>query len=259
MARTILDTQLKNITAQLMQVGEVVDQMLHKGLEALPLPEQVTCQQIVSLERESDALHASLERQIFLVLAMQQPLGGRDLRFLAATFVITKYLKQSAHAAGNIARLLLQLSLMRREKNRIGELEEALMLRHKRRTSRTEVSVITDLLTLGQEARALWCASLQALSTGDVAAARHIRQEDDVVDVRYQMLRHDLFIMLSDPALYASPFPDTYKMQRWTLLLEIAHSLERVGDHGVAICERIIFVEEGTLRTIILPGDEAQN
>lgn len=262
MARVILETQLAGLTAQFFQAGEAVDRMLSIGLEALPRPEQATCQQIVGLERESDMFHASLEQQIFRVLAMQQPLGGRDLRFLAAAFVIAKHLKQSAHAAGNIARLLVQLSLMGSEKNRPGELEEAQALRQKLRTRRTEVtdvSVITDLLALGQETRDLWWASLQTLSTGNVAAAHQVQQEDDVVDVRYHMLRHDLFTLLSGTARYVISFPDACQMQRWTLLLEIAHSLERVGDHGVAICERVIFVEEGILRTAISPGDAAQD
>ncbi|BCL83843.1 PhoU domain-containing protein [Ktedonobacteria bacterium brp13] len=191
---------------------------------------------------------------------LETQLAGLTAQFFQAGEAVDRMLSIGLEALP--ARLLVQLSLMGSEKNRPGELEEAQVLRQKLRTrwmEVTDVSVITDLFALGQETRDLWWASLQALSTGNVAAAHQVQQEDDVVDVRYHMLRHDLFTLLSGTARSVLSFPDACQMQRWTLLLEIAHSLERVGDHGVAICERVIFVEEGILRTAISPGDAVED
>lgn len=117
-----------------------------------------------------------------------------------------------------------------------------------RRTEGTETSVITDLQAMQLDVATLWQASLQALARRDLVAAHQIVREDDIVDVRYHMLRHELFGMLKAPTRCVGLLPDSDKVRRITLLLEIAHCLERVADHGVAICERTIFVEEGTTR-----------
>jgi len=79
----------------------------------------------------------------------------------------------------------------------------------------------------------------------DVAAARSIWQDDDVVDVRYHLLRHDLMTLLAGAHAIPALQNDSLILQRATYLLWIAHKLERVGDHASNICERIIFIVNG--------------
>ena len=78
-----------------------------------------------------------------------------------------------------------------------------------------------------------------------VKAARAIWEEDDVVDVRYHLVRHDLMTMLAGARAIPALQNDSLILQRATYLFWIAHKLERVGDHAANICERILFIVEG--------------
>ena len=85
---------------------------------------------------------------------------------------------------------------------------------------------------------------MAAFAARDVAAARHIWQEDDVVDVRYHLVRHDLMTLLAGAHAIPALQSDALILQRATYLLWIAHKLERVADHCTNICERITFIVE---------------
>jgi phosphate transport system protein len=78
-----------------------------------------------------------------------------------------------------------------------------------------------------------------------VNTARYLWQEDDVVDVRYHGVRHDLMNMLTGTHAITALRSDSDILLRATYLLWIAHKLERVADHCTNICERIVFIIEG--------------
>lgn len=78
--------------------------------------------------------------------------------------------------------------------------------------SSNEASIVAGILALGQEARQVLQATMQAFATQDAAAARSIWQEDDVVDVRYHLVRHDLMTILA--GMHAIPaLPTTCAMR----------------------------------------------
>lgn len=86
---------------------------------------------------------------------------------------------------------------------------------------------------------------MKAFADRDAHAARYIWQEDDVIDLRYHEVRHDLMAMLAGARAIPALQEDSLILQRATYLLWIAHKLERVGDHASNICERIVFLVEG--------------
>jgi phosphate transport system protein len=98
---------------------------------------------------------------------------------------------------------------------------------------------------LGNEARRVLQGTMKAFAARDGKAARYIWQEDDVVDVRYHLVRHDLMAMMAGAHAIPALQSDSLVLQRVTYLLWIAHKLERVGDHCSNICERIVFIVEG--------------
>ncbi len=109
----------------------------------------------------------------------------------------------------------------------------------------TEASIVSGIADLGQEARRVLQGAMDAFEQNDAQAARVIWQEDDVVDVRYHLVRHDLMTMLTDIHAIPALQQDALIMQRMTYWLWIAHNLERIGDHCTNICERIVFFLEG--------------
>ena len=101
------------------------------------------------------------------------------------------------------------------------------------------------ILDLGQEARRVFQGTMEAFAHRDAKAAKYIWEEDDVVDVRYHLVRHDLMAMLAGARAIPALQSDAFILQRATYLLWIAHKLERVADHSGNICERIVFIVEG--------------
>ncbi len=86
---------------------------------------------------------------------------------------------------------------------------------------------------------------MKAFEMRDANAARYIWEEDDVVDVRYHLVRHDLMAMMEGAHAIPALQSDALVLQRATYLLWIAHKLERVADHCTNICERVVFTIEG--------------
>ena len=109
----------------------------------------------------------------------------------------------------------------------------------------TEASILRGILDLGQEARRVFQGTMEAFAHRDAKAAKYIWEEDDVVDVRYHLVRHDLMAMLAGARAIPALQNDAHILQRATYLLWIAHKLERVADHSGNICERIVFILEG--------------
>ena len=109
----------------------------------------------------------------------------------------------------------------------------------------TEASIVSRLVELGQEAYLLLQGVLRAFEQSDADTARTCWHQDDIVDGRYQLVRHDLMTMLSGIHAIPALQQDARSMQRVTYWLWIAHNLERIGVHCTNICKRIIFFLEG--------------
>jgi phosphate transport system protein len=109
----------------------------------------------------------------------------------------------------------------------------------------SEISIMKGLIELGHEARRLLQGTMKAFANRDVNAARYISEEDDIVDVRYHLVRHDLMAMMAGARAIPALQNDSMILQRATYLLWIAHKLERVADHCTNVCERIVFTVEG--------------
>ena len=58
------------------------------------------------------------------------------------------------------------------------------------------------MLELGREAGRVLKGTIEAFANRDAKAARYIWEEDDVVDVRYHLVRHDLMTMLEGLELF---------------------------------------------------------
>ena len=246
MARTLLDKELHELDAQIIQLGSLVDDALAKALEALETADQAKSGMVIEADAIIDSLRAAIEEHTIRLLTLQQPLGGRDLRYLTSALSIAGDLERIGDGAAGIAQIILRMNPLRSdtlppEEVKItskdtgedggGEITEALILR--------------GMLDLGQEARRVLQGTMEAFDHRDANAARYIWEEDDVVDVRYHLVRHDLMTMLEGAHAIPALRNDPHILQRATYLLWIAHKLERVADHCTNICERIVFIVEG--------------
>jgi len=252
MARTVLDKELHDLNAQIIQLGSLVDDALGKVLDALETGDVAMSGMVIEADAIIDSLRAAIEEHTIRLLTLQQPLGGRDLRYLTSVLSIVSDLERTGDGAAGIAQNILRMTPLRGSTAPLKITIDASSVGEKGQIS--EASIMRGMLELGREARRVLQGAMDAFAKFDAKGARYIWEEDDVVDVRYHMVRHDLMEMLEGARAIPALQIDSRILQRLTYMLWIAHKLERVGDHCSNICERIVFIIEG--ETNITPSPE---
>src|ERR1700737_1602704 len=240
MARTLLDRELQELDEQIIQLGRLVDDALGKALEALESGDLAKSGLVIEADAIIDSLRAAVEEHTIRLLTLQQPLGGRDLRYLTSALSIAGDLERTGDGAAGIAQIILRMTPLKSTPPPVEVKITDQDAEEGEDNEITEASILRGMLDLGQEARRLLQGTMEAFANRDVNAARYIWEEDDVVDVRYHLVRHDLMAMLEGARAIPALRSDSRILQRATYLLWIAHKLERVGDHCSNGCERIV-------------------
>jgi len=240
MSRTLLDKELQGLTDQIIRLGSLVDDALGQALEALEVGDLAKAGIVIETDAIIDSLRAAVEEHTIRLLTLQQPLGGRDLRFLTSALSIAGDLERIGDGAAGIA-----LNILRMEPLRSGVPQVNIEVSPNGDVQITETSILRSMLELGREAQRVLQGTMEAFANHDAKAARYIWEEDDVVDVRYHLVRHDLMALMEGAHAIPALQNDSRILQRATYLLWIAHKLERVADHCTNICERIVFIVEG--------------
>ena len=254
MPRTRLDAQLQEITTQVIQLGTFVDQALEQSLQAIQTGDQALCGLVIISGTFIDDLRAQINYGVFQSLTLQQPLGGRDLRFLSSVPSVVSDLERIASNSIGIARLLVRMAPLQGTERSHVAVEPVRSDQTEKDQPLTEQAILDGILQLGQEARLLLERTMNAFASDDSDGARVIWQEDAMVDVCYQSVRNDIMTMLSGIHAISALEQDERVLQRLTYWLWIAHNLERVGDHCTNICERIVFIIKGDI-TITSAGE----
>jgi phosphate transport system protein len=245
MARSLLDKELHELDRQIIQLGTLVDDALSKALEALKTGDLAKSGLVIEADAAIDSLRTAVEEHTIRLLTLQQPLGGRDLRYLTSALSIAGDLERTGDGAAGIAQIILRMTPLRNNALNPIRVADTSVGQAGDNIEITEASILRGILDLGQEARRVFQGTMEAFAHRDAKAAKYIWEEDDVVDVRYHLVRHDLMAMLAGARAIPALQSDAFILQRATYLLWIAHKLERVADHSGNICERIVFIVEG--------------
>lgn len=249
--RTVLDRQLQDLSEQVLHMSALVDEAFAQGLAALTSRVASLCESAMASKILIESSRRGIERQAFRILTLQQPIGGRDLRFLTTIPAIATELERIAEGGVDASRVLLQLfSLMDPITNstrdaaisetRTPQDREPLLM-----ASKAEEVAIADLLALGKEARRILGATLQAFAARDALLARTIWQENHTIDELYEKIRDELIALLT--RVHATPeMPQDERIPlRLAYLLWLADRLEHVAGYCATICERTVFIAEG--------------
>ncbi len=242
MTRALLDKELHELDTQIVHLGSLVDEDLGLALEALETGDLAKAGMVIEGDAIVDSLRAAIEEHTIRLLTLQQPLGGRDLRLLTSALSIAGDLERTGDGAAGIAQILLRMAPLR--STNVPQLKIEVIPAGED-DQITEASILNGMLELGREARRVLQGTMEAFAKRDAGAARFIWEEDDVVDVRYHLVRHDLMAMLEGARAIPALQSDARILQRATYLLWIAHKLERIADHCTNVCERIVFIVEG--------------
>jgi phosphate transport system protein len=247
MARSILDTELQLLDEQIKHLGSLADEALEKVLEALETGNLANAGLVIESDAVMDSLRAEIEEHTIRLLTLQQPLYSRDLRYLASALAIASDLERMGDGAEGIAQIILRMVPLYSGApiQTIYPAGIGTVYSTNNSSYITEQSVRHSLIELGREVQRVLQGTMKAFAERNSKAARYIWEEDDVVDVRYHLVRHDLMAMMAGGHAIPALQHDAKVLQRATYLLWIAHKLERIGDHCTNICERTVFIVEG--------------
>ena len=211
MTRNLLDKRMKILTAELAEMGSLVEKQIYNSIEAFRNKDMALAKQVMDNDDKVDELNRKIEEQCLKFMAMESPVAT-DLRKIFTTSKIVTDLERMADYAVDICKI----------------------------TKRVELDV------LGEECDPIWQMvdilrkminkALEAFVSGDVDAAYEICKMDDEVDILYRGLFNDMLKKMSK---------DETMINKGAQILFASKYLERVGDHVTNICEWIIFSTKG--------------
>jgi phosphate transport system protein len=212
--RGTLDVELRQIQDDVLRMGSMVEEAVHRSIRALKNRDVELARHIIAADQHINALRYSIEEQCLKVIATQQPVAG-DLRTIIAAMHIAVEMERMADHAEGTAELVTRMA------------DEPLL------------KPLIDLPRMADIACEMLRDTLDAFIARDAKAATAVVERDDEIDQLYdQIFRELLTYMLQDPS----------NINRATYLLWVAHNLERTADRVTNVSERIIFMATGQLK-----------
>ena len=251
MPRKVLDQEMQELHAQMMHTGSLVEETLAKALASLEAGDQSTLHELVTIGTDLNRLSAAIEKQAIRLLILQQPLGGRDLRYLTAALSIAGKLEQAGDEVMEIARTMLQMSPLpvnmlldvKAQEELTAEVDEGST---DEPLPITERVILRGLVDLGREAQHMLQEAMRAFDRNDSKAARAVEEEWEFLELRYQRVSQDLMsVLASTYSTISAVQSGLYLLQNATHLFWIAQKLKQFADHTKKICKRVIYIVEG--------------
>ncbi|WP_435359096.1 phosphate signaling complex protein PhoU [Haloarchaeobius sp. DFWS5] len=214
MPRESYQSKLDSLEDDVLYMGEVVLDRLRDTLVALENKDEETADRIITTDEEVNQLYLDIEKECIDLFALQQPVAG-DLRFIAASFKIITDLERVGDLATNLGQYTKDAE----------------------RDAFPEV----DIQEIGAQTIEMIEDALDAYSEWDTEACYAVAARDDEVDEKCgrasEIVVRDLLETEHDADI------ETVMNDVSRLLLTI-RDLERVGDHGVNIAARALYMIE---------------
>lgn len=222
MARKTFETEIQHVKDEVLVLGSMVEQAIHRSVEDLKKRDLKAAQKLIDDDLEINKKRFEIENKLMVLIATQQPMA-HDLRLLASTFEIISELERMGDYAKGIANINLRMG------------DEPLL------------KPLIDIPRMAEKGADMLHRALSAFVTDDVESAKSIPAEDDEVDALYNQIYRELMtFIIADPK--------TIERANW--LLWVAHNLERVADRVTNICERTVFIATGEMREVKSTDDE---
>jgi phosphate transport system protein len=217
MPREGYQEQLERLREDVLYMSELVLDRLQQALEALEHKDEQMAWEVIEGDHEVNQMYLDLEQDCVDLLALQQPVAG-DLRFIAASFKIITDLERVADLAVNLGDYTMDAE----------------------RDAFPEV----DIQGIGRETVTMLEDAMAAYGAEDTEACYDIAERDDAVDRKCERASELVVRDLIEREDVESDEQAEQLMQDVYRLLLTIRDLERVGDHGVNIAARTLYMVE---------------
>ncbi len=210
MERHHFEGDLQALRNQLLTMGGLVEDRVHRAVHALIHRREEEAQRVISTDKEINDLQMDIDNRCLKLLATQAPLAV-DLRLITSAMKINADLERVGDQAVNIAESVLVL------------------------IPQPPLKPLIDIPRMAEVAEKMVRDALDAFVKKDAELARDVLRRDDEVDeLKDQVFRELLTYMMADPGT----------IQRALSLILISRNLERIADHATNIAEDVIFITE---------------
>ncbi len=206
------DIELNDVKNKVMNMGGLVESMVHNGLEALLTMNPEMGRQVSVDDHRANQFELDIDEDCTRILARRQP-AASDLRLVLTIIKTISDLERIGDEAEKLGRISVKLS---------GEPDVP--------------NYYKDLRHLGEHVKTMLREALDAFTRMDVEAAFRTAAKDEAIDQEYGNISRLLISHMMENPRNVSHALD----MSWC-----ARSLERIADHACNICEYVIYLVEG--------------
>ena len=206
-----LESELKSLQHQLLNMGGIAENMLQDAIESVLNRDENLAQGVIALDDSVDKLENEIEEKCIHIIARHQPVAF-ELRFLTMTLKVNQNIERLADKCVSIARRSIEL------------------------LEYPPIQPFVDLPSVCGIIQEMVKDSLDSLVHRDAELAEELRERDEKVDEIYEQTLSDLCVILSR-------HPEN--IQAGISMLLLFRHLERVGDLAVNIGEEVFYLVKG--------------
>ncbi|MGI6157326.1 MAG: phosphate signaling complex protein PhoU [Saccharofermentanales bacterium] len=212
-ARMGFQEELAAIHRDMIRLGSMVEEAIHKAIQALADRNAVLAHEVIAGDDAIDALEREITRSCVSAIARQQPVA-RDLRNIASNMKLVTDLERIADHAEDVSRHALSIM-----------------------DSGIDVEMPSDLLIMSEVVNHMLHEALDAYVSRDLATAYHvIRIRDRVARVGATLYNELVEAMQKTP----SAIPALVE------LVLIVNHMQRAAGHTQNVAEWIVYYLRGT-------------
>jgi phosphate transport system protein len=205
--RRLEDRALDGLNLVTISLDRTVEAVEHSDVELAEL--------VIADDDVIDGRYLEVHQAILTLLATQAPVAS-DLRLIAALLHVMKMIERMGDQCVNIAKVIP-----------LGG-----------HNPPSDEEMISNLVTMGTQVRAMISQARHAFADRDTDLARDLVRQDDVVD----NLNKRCFAL-------ALEIGDDVDRREWAMtMMLVARALERIGDNAVDVGEQVAFLVTGLFR-----------
>lgn len=207
--------ELEQLEAGALGGLDLVNEQLGRTAEAVEQQDVELAQQVIADDDRIDGRYLEVHQSLIALLAKQSPVAT-DLRLISALLHVLKNVERMGDQCVNVCKLL---PLTGNEPP-------------------ADPEMVERVVRMAKQTRVLVVQSKRAFESRDVAMARDLVRQDDVVDDLNRECFH-LALAIGDDA----------DRREWAMtMLLAARAIERIGDNAVDIGEQVAFVVTGLFK-----------
>ncbi|MDR1048203.1 MAG: phosphate signaling complex protein PhoU [Synergistaceae bacterium] len=205
------DFDLAEIGRMLLRLGKMSENAIGRAVWSLEKNDIPAARSIIDGDDALDKLTERIDTGCMSFAARYQPLG-EDLRTITSLMHMAVDLERIGDYGVNIARVTIGLD------------------------GKSLIKPLIDIPRMAAVLAEMLDKALSSIDSGDFEAAKRVFTMDEQIDELEKQVMRELFTMVMERV---------DRLEQAFLLMGVARTLERAGDHATNIAERVIYMRTG--------------